>query len=129
MGELPVEVVLRGEAARGIKGRGSAGQGDVLEGGGVGQMAAEALQRQKSWCRAQWPAEIMARRVLQQEVARGGSAISCRAESREQSAERRRHSKKKGSKVNSQRRKKEGWGRLDQNVIFQNSRDLSVNKR
>jgi hypothetical protein len=54
MGELPVEVVLRGEAARGIKGRGSAGQGDVLEGGGVGQMAAEALQRQKSWCRAQW---------------------------------------------------------------------------
>jgi hypothetical protein len=40
---------------------------------------------------------------------------------------RRRHSKNRGAEVNSQRRKKEGWGRLDQNVIFQNSRDLSVN--
>jgi hypothetical protein len=33
------------------------------------------------------------------------------------------------AEVNSQRKKKEGWGRLDQNAIFQNSRDLSVNQR
>ncbi|XP_025791880.1 paraneoplastic antigen Ma6E-like [Panicum hallii] len=45
MGEFPVEAVLRGEAARGGKGRGSSGQEDILEGGGVGRVAAEALQQ------------------------------------------------------------------------------------